>query len=180
MHFGTRAKRLTYLVHRWTGVAGCLLMVLWFISGVVMLYVGYPKLTPWERLGALPALQAAGCCVPVDVALERGGAQGAAQSIVLSSVRGAPHYLIREQGGAYRVIDARTGRLAPEVDEQAALDEARSFAHAAPVRYDGTVFEDRWTHSRGLDAHRPLQVVQVQGRAPATLYVSSATGQVVM
>ncbi|MDS1140622.1 PepSY-associated TM helix domain-containing protein [Pusillimonas sp. SM2304] len=180
MHFGTRAKRLTYLVHRWTGVAGCLLMVLWFISGVVMLYVGYPKLTPWERLGALPALQAAACCVPADRALERSGVQGAAQSLVLSSVRGAPHYLIRGQDGAYRVMDARTGRPAPEVDEQAALDEARSFAHAAPVRYGGTVFEDRWTHSRGLDAHRPLLVAQVQGRAPATLYVSSATGQVVM
>ena len=69
MSIGMRAKRLTYLVHRWTGVAGCLLMVLWFISGVVMLYVGYPKLTPWERLGALPALNPATCCVPVDVAL---------------------------------------------------------------------------------------------------------------
>src|SRR5690554_7439437 len=127
MYFGMRAKRLTYLLHRWTGVAGCLLMMLWFISGVVMLYVGYPKLTPWERLGALPSLHMADCCVPVDVALDRSGTKEEAQSIVLSSVRGAPHYLIREQGGAYRVVDARTGRLAPDVDRQAALAEAQSF-----------------------------------------------------
>src|SRR5690606_22019151 len=100
MSMATRAKRLTYLLHRWTGVAGCLLMVLWFISGVVMLYVGYPKLTPWERLGALPALDATQCCMPVDRALVLGGVQTPLQSLRLTSVRGQPHYLVREQGGA--------------------------------------------------------------------------------
>src|SRR5690606_40141415 len=104
MRFGAQARRLTYLAHRWTGVAGCLLMALWFVSGVVMLYVGYPKLTPWERLGALPALSVPGCCVPVDRALAAAGAPPA-QAIVLTSVCGQPHYLIRERGGAYRVID---------------------------------------------------------------------------
>lgn len=180
MSIGTRAKRLTYLVHRWTGVAGCLLMVLWFISGVVMLYVGYPKLTPWERLGALPALDATQCCMPADLALARGRMQSPLQSIKLTSVRGQPHYLIREQGGAYHVLDARTGQLASRVDEQAALDEAKAFMPSAHVHYSGLVHEDRWTHSRGLDVHRPLHVVQVDSEHPATVYVSSATGQTVM
>ena len=44
-------KRLLYQLHRWTGIAACVLMLLWFVSGMVMLFVGYPKLTPWERLG---------------------------------------------------------------------------------------------------------------------------------
>src|SRR5690606_35928664 len=141
MSMGTRAKRLTYLVHRWTGVAGCLLMVLWFVSGVVMLYVGYPKLTPWERLGALPALNAAECCMPVDLALARSGVRAPLQSIRLTSMRGQPHYLVREQGGAYRVVDARSGQLVAGVDAQAALDEALSFMPSAPARYAGQVHE---------------------------------------
>ena len=29
MSIAARAKRLTYLIHRWTGVAACVLMALW-------------------------------------------------------------------------------------------------------------------------------------------------------
>ena len=50
-------KRYLYLWHRWLGIVACLFMALWFISGVVMLYVGYPKLTPVEHLAHLPVLQ---------------------------------------------------------------------------------------------------------------------------
>lgn len=57
-------KRQLYLWHRWLGIALCLLMALWFVSGVVMLFVGYPKLTPSERLGHLPVLPAA-CCAEI-------------------------------------------------------------------------------------------------------------------
>ena len=60
MSLRSTAKRWTYLVHRWLGIGGCLLMLLWFISGMVMLFIGYLKLTPGERLAALPVLGDAG------------------------------------------------------------------------------------------------------------------------
>ncbi|HWV10993.1 MAG TPA: PepSY domain-containing protein, partial [Pseudomonas sp.] len=58
-------KRYLYLWHRWLGIGLCLVMALWFVSGVVMLYVGYPKLTPGERLRHLPELPA-DCCTALD------------------------------------------------------------------------------------------------------------------
>lgn len=172
--FGARARRLTYLVHRWTGVAGCVLMALWFVSGVVMLYVGYPKLTPWERLGALPALPEDGCCV-APAALPRGG-----ENAVLTSIRGEPHYVVNDAAGLPRAYSASTGLRAGPVDAGQAEAAARVFMPGAAVRDEGAIREDRWTHSRGLDPHRPLHRVQVQGPDPGTLYVSSATGQVVL
>jgi len=33
-------KRYLYLWHRWLGIVLCLFMAMWFISGVVMMYVG--------------------------------------------------------------------------------------------------------------------------------------------
>ncbi len=45
----TRAKRWLYLIHRWAGVVLCLFFAMWFVSGVVMMYVGYPKLTPFTN-----------------------------------------------------------------------------------------------------------------------------------
>ncbi|HRE14495.1 MAG TPA: hypothetical protein PLD37_09900, partial [Usitatibacteraceae bacterium] len=63
-------KRWIYLLHRWIGIAVCLLMAMWFVSGVVMMYVGYPKLTPAERLARLPPLALPdGCCVAPAKAL---------------------------------------------------------------------------------------------------------------
>lgn len=62
-------KRYLYLWHRWLGIGCCLLMVLWFVSGMVMLYVGYPKLTPLERLAHLPELDGCEACVPLRTAL---------------------------------------------------------------------------------------------------------------
>ena len=76
-------KRYLYLWHRWLGIGLCLFMAMWFFSGMVMLYVGYPKLTPREHLAHLPALPLEGCCaVP--------GRTGAdwAEGLTLSSIGG--------------------------------------------------------------------------------------------
>lgn len=177
MSIRTRAKRLTYLVHRWTGVVGCVLMALWFFSGVVMLYVGYPKLTPWERLGPLPTL-AADCCKPLGGLLN--GASPSAAGLVLTSIGGEPSYVLHDDRHRLRVLAAADGMPQQPVTPERALAEARAFAPTATLRYAGEIHEDRWTHSLGLNPHRPLHRVQLEGDSPGLLYVSSATGQVVM
>jgi hypothetical protein len=37
------------VLHRYLGVAVGLLMVMWFLSGIVMMYVGLPRVTDEER-----------------------------------------------------------------------------------------------------------------------------------
>ncbi|MGB3291335.1 MAG: PepSY domain-containing protein [Burkholderiaceae bacterium] len=178
--FPARFKRIMYLVHRWLGVAACLLMALWFVSGVVMLFVGYPKLTPLERLHNLPALRAGACCVPVEQALQWADRPEAVQEILLTSIAGKPHYRLRQGDGRYRVVDAVTGMPAPAVDERRALLAAQAYFPDGRPSYLGRVDEDRWTHSGALNAHRPLLRVQMNDAANTLLYVSSTTGQIVM
>ena len=169
-------KRLLYQVHRWTGVAACVLMLLWFISGMVMLFVGYPKLTPWERLGALPQLRMAGCCQPlaqVDIPVD-------AREIVLTTLAGAPVYRVRDGAGRPRLFDAASGQRLPPASRDTALASARAFVPGADAQYLGLLQEDRWTHSRSLDAHRPLHQVQMMDAAQTMLYLSSVTGEVLL
>lgn len=180
MNLSARAKRLTYLIHRWTGVAACVLMALWFVSGIVMLFIGYPKLTPWERLQTLPALQTENCCAPLVAALAHSSAPDKVQEIVLTSIRNQPYYRLREANGSYLVVDARSGKLAPSVDAHTAIAGARAFIPHADTHYMGLVDEDRWTHARSLNPHRPLHQVQMDDDAHTLLYVSATTGQVVM
>ena len=54
-----RLKRSLYLVDRWLGVGMCLLISMWFLSGVVLMYVHFPALKPAERLKGLPVLDPA-------------------------------------------------------------------------------------------------------------------------
>lgn len=175
-----RAKRFVYLLHRWTGVAGCVLMALWVLSGVVMLFVGYPKLLPRERLRALPVLDAASCCVPVERALAHSVAPSEVRQITLTSVGGRIIYRLREKNGALLAVDATSAKRIPAITERDALQSARSFLPGANARALGQVVDDRWTHSSALDAHRPLFKVQMDDDAATLLYVSSTTGEVVM
>ncbi|MGE8669388.1 MAG: PepSY domain-containing protein [Achromobacter mucicolens] len=167
-----RLRRLTYLAHRWLGVAGCLLMFGWFLSGIVMLYVGYPKLTPEERFASLPVLA-------VDAYRMPDAAQAAPGPAVLTSVRGEATFILPTPDGP-RAWSASTGNPDGTVTADMAVAAASAFWPAGAARHAGLVDEDRWTHSRGLDRHRPLHKVSMSGDAAGTLYVSSATGEVVL
>ena len=90
-------KRYLYLWHRWLGIFLCLLMVLWFVSGLVMMYVGYPKLTQREHLVHLPPLSLEGCCVPIEQVLAATGEKAAPASIRLTTVAGEPRFRSEER-----------------------------------------------------------------------------------
>lgn len=170
-------KRYLYLWHRWLGIGLCLLLALWFFSGVVMLYVGYPKLTPAEHLARLPPLSAQGCCVDLGVALQAAQREQAPSSIRLSSLAGRPHYLLGYRDAGSVAVDARTGqRVVPNLGLLVASAEQFD---PAPALYLGAVWEDAWSHSRALDSERPLHRIQLQDRDASLLYLSGQTGAVV-
>ena len=173
-------RRYIYLLHRWTGIVMCVLMALWFVSGVVMLFVGYPKLTPWERLAALPPLPPAGCCIAPEQALAKSAAPADVQRLTLTAIAGRPHYLLLEGDGRYTPVDAVSGAMPGRADERTALAAARSFKPGTGAHYQGLIVEDRWTHSRALSPHRPLHIVDLADEASTRVYVSSSTGQVVL
>ncbi|WP_420223841.1 PepSY domain-containing protein [Pigmentiphaga litoralis] len=218
-----RAKRWLFLIHRWMGITACLFFAMWFVSGVVMMYVGYPKLTTAERLAHLPVLDAQVPLLGPDDALVAAGIQGPLRDLRLARARARlPVYLVEPQatpGGARGghdaspgrgaiVVDAVTGKRLPATTREVALASAAAWAGAdalGPVRmkagaggvgsdanananpspvhpsmtYLGEINEDAFSHSRGLDAHRPLHVVDVADTNRTRLYISGRTGEVV-
>ncbi len=192
------AKRWLYLVHRWLGVLLCAFFAMWFASGVVMMYVGYPKLTQAERLAHLPPLRSAmlgpeRLLEPAD-ALQRAGVAGPLQDLRLAVASGGrPVYLVipaaptgdaaprPRRAPAAVVIDAITGEKLQQVDAERAIASARAFAQHpdATIDYQGTLDEDAFTHSRALDVHRPLHRLHLGDSAGTVVYVSDTTGEVV-
>lgn len=178
-------KRWFYLVHRWLGVALCLLMAMWFVSGVVMMYVGYPKLTEAERLQHLPPLleDVGGPLLPPAQALAAAGIDAAqVQLLQLSRARGARAIYQVERGKPPPLmLDAHTGQSIAAGGVDAALAQASAQAFAGPqatLIARGAVMEDTNTNSSALDPHRPLWRFDLAQGPLARVYVSSLTGEV--
>jgi hypothetical protein len=176
-------NRFLVLAHRWGGTGMCVLVVLWFFSGIVMLYVGYPKLTPAERLAHVPVLDAPlldqqSCCVSLSEAWQALPPGSAARGVRLTIVAGTPTYRFELHHGL-AAVDASSGKLATEVTSQRALDSARAFMPGVEASYVAQVDSDIWTRGSQLNAHRPLHRVQMQDEAGTVLYVSSKTAEVV-
>ncbi|WP_199740047.1 PepSY-associated TM helix domain-containing protein [Acidovorax sp. FJL06] len=192
------AKRWLYLVHRWLGVLLCAFFAMWFLSGVVMMYVGYPKLTPAERLAHLPPLRPATqgperLLEPAE-ALQHAGLAGPLQDLRLAVASGGRAVYLAvpaapsgdaaprpRRAPAAVVIDAVQGERLQRVDAERAIASARAFAQDAdpPIAYQGPIDEDAFTHSRALDAHRPLHRLHLGDGAGTIVYVSGTTGEVV-
>ena len=197
-------KRWPFLVHRWLGIALSWLFVCWFVSGMVMMYVGHPKLTEAERLAHLPPLQGQAGLLAPQQALEAAGVHQPLAALRLAAASGAQAVYFatpdtdgrmagrRPQSVPPILIDAHTGQ---RLDSQPfdtrhalasaaawAVEEAAAESTQAPpaaVSYLGLVEEDAHTHSAALDMHRPLHHVQLHDAAGTQLYVSSRTGEVV-
>jgi len=170
-------KRYLYLAHRWLGIGLGLFVLLWIISGVVMLFVGYPKLTPEEHLSRLQPLSA-DCCIAPGAALAASADPRTPLSLRLTGAGGSPRYLLDYGDGPLLVVDARSGKRIEHIGAAEALASAGQFAGAEVYLLD-QVEEDAWTRNHALARERPLYRVQADDAEGRLLYVSSHTGLVV-
>ena len=171
-------RRLLIYTHRWLGIAGSLLFVTWFVSGIVMMYAGMPSLTTEERLSRLPALDLSRA--RVDVSEAAVGVGVAPRRILVGMLRDRPVYRFSGAGG-WTTVFADTGDALDALDADDAVAIARRFApeRAATTRYDARLTDpDQWTlQSR---AYFPLHRVRLGDEADTALYVSDRTGEPVM
>ena len=171
-------RRLLIYTHRWLGIAGSLLFVAWFVSGIVMMYAGMPTLTAEEKASRLPALDLSRARVGVSEAVARVGVTP--RQVLVGMLGDRPVYRLTGAGG-WTTIYADTGELLDALDAEEAMAIARRFApeHAATARYDARLTDpDQWTlQSR---AFFPLHRVQLGDTAATVVYVSDRTGEPVM
>jgi len=171
---GHRTARVLVYSHRWLGIAGGLLFIVWFVSGIVMMYARMPALDPVERLGRLPAIAPASIRVPPPAA-----ADVTLSAISLSSLEGRPVYRL-SSGGRTRFAFADTGGEVPAVDADQAVRIGRAFLGGhVPVRHDARLLDsDQWTF--GVRRQMPMHRLIVDDAAGTRLYVTENGGDVVM
>lgn len=181
-----RCRRALYWTHRWLGIAGCLLFAMWFVSGIVMMYVGFPVLTDEERLVGLAQLRTDGVRIAPEQALAalpplvRGQQpRRIALEMLSAGAQAGPVWRIVDVTGRRHAFSARDGRALQATDAAQAEAIARVFSGRPGARFAETLERDQWTVPDGLDPLRPLHRVEVDDDAGTELYVSAVTGEVV-
>ncbi|MYM35432.1 PepSY domain-containing protein [Duganella sp. FT94W] len=169
-------KRQAHLWHRWLGIVFGLLVLLWFGSGVVMMYVPYPALTEAERMAWLAPLAAPQVRVTAWDAWRAADRPGMPAAVRLNQVAGRPAYHFQADGRWWSVW-ADSGQPL-RMTAALAADSARNAAPGARRLAAELIDIDQWTFGR-VQEHKPLYRVSADDAAGSVLYVSSRTGELV-
>ena len=170
------------LWHRYLGIATCLLFAMWFATGIVMMYVRMPSLTPQERMDALPPLDPARVRLSVSEAVAKAEIGTAPQSITLTSIFDQPVYRIQVPGGLVTVF-ADDGQVLTEFEWPEVVPSIRPFLATGNTRWhlDATLTQpDQWTLEGEMRPLFPMYRVSVDDGRGTMLYLSSITGDVVL
>src|SRR5262249_49432516 len=157
-----------------------ILMLIWFASGIVMMYVGFPRLTEQERISALSPIPWQACCpvangpIPGDQQFYR---------VQIENLLGVPVLRLRRPPRPDAVIDLAQGAGIRPFDiaytQAIVLDALARIIGPAAVVSAATIDEDQWTVGR-YRRDRPLHRFTFDDPERSTIYISSTTGQIVL
>jgi hypothetical protein len=170
-------RRALILTHRYLGIPLSVLFVLWFVTGIAMIYVGgMPTLSAQARLERLPALDLAAVRFPPAAAAAQ--AVSGFGRVTLTTVLDRPAYRFASSYGTATVF-ADTGEPLEEIDAETARNVAARFlgVPAESIELEHTVERpDQWTLQLGRDL--PLYKFAVDDGAGTEAYVSPQAGEV--
>jgi hypothetical protein len=173
-------RKFVIFIHRYLGIPMSVVFVVWFVSGVVMMYAGgMPSISPDMRISRLTPLALEEVRFSPAEAADAAGILFVG-SVSLQSVLGRPAFRFGGFRGATTVF-ADTG----EVLDEAGVEETRQAAAdfigqpVGALAFAGTVNEiDQWTltQSRELPLHR----FEVEDGRGTLVYASPRTGEVTL
>jgi PepSY-associated TM region len=180
---GTLLRRCIILSHRYLGIAISLLVVMWFASGIMMIYTGgMPVITAQQRLQHLSALDFSRLQLSPAQAAERAGlgtdwtGYGDGR-VTLLSILDRPAYRF----GDDTTVFADTGEAMLELSAAQCRTVAARYLRLPEEKLvpDGILTQvDQWT--LGLGRQMPLHKFAADDGLGTQVYVQPATGEVVM
>ena len=170
--------RAAVFVHRWLGVPLCVLFVVWFASGIGMMYWDFPEVTRGDRVARAPGLEARTVVVSPQRAFDALHLADPPDEARLGTFDGRPVYRFRG-GGAEHVVYAdsgeRRGPASPALMRRVAARWAGAREEDAAIEPVDRV--DQWTVQGPLRTLRPLwKYAWPDGRQ---VYVAESSGEVV-
>ena len=175
-----RAIGLLTVVHRYLGLVFCLIFVVWFASGIVMVYARMPQYDAAERLARLAPVDAASIRLTPAEAFERATLADPPARIRISTYQSRPVYRFFVQGEWVTLFADDGSILEPLTGDDAVAAVRAAFpAERSTARLVDTLRQpDQWTI--GMRAGGPLHLVSLGDAAATNVYVAANTGEIVL
>ena len=150
-------KRGLIFVHRWLGIALCLIFLLWFPSGIGMMYWDFPSVGPGDRLEHSPALDPSKVVLSPEEAAAKLDSEQQTGQVRLNTFDGRPVYRFRTERGE-AIVYADTGEDQIEVPD-AVMNRAASAWSGQPISaatIEPVEDADQWTIQSPLRNFFPM------------------------
>ncbi|MBK9308828.1 MAG: hypothetical protein IPM58_17465 [Nitrospira sp.] len=167
------------MVHRWLGLVLGPALLLWFLSGAVLLWMPYPSLTEGEWFSSAGELPTRECCVSFTSLVEKLERPDGIESLRLRLVGDRPVVVAQSLNGLLTAFSADSGDLLAPFTQEGIERIVQPFSGGRVIDVVELIDHDVWTVHQRFDPYRPLWKVQLSGERRAVLYVSSVTGDVV-
>src|SRR5580700_7319262 len=154
---GITLKKTVIFVHRWMGVTLCLLFLLWFLSGIVMMYSTYPLVTAGDRLIRAQVLDASRVRLSPQEAYALLETKEAPSEMRLEMFDRRPAYSFDFTGEKF-IVYADDGQMQTEFPPEMSLRIAAAWSGqpAATAKVEKITEADQWTVSGEFSELRPL------------------------
>ncbi len=168
--------RVLIFVHRWLGVALCLVFLLWFPSAIGIMYWDFPDVRQADVIARAEPINHGQIRLSPAEAWAKLGINDAAHDVELNTFAGRPVY--RFGSGAYTVY-ADTGEEQIEVSEEMVrrIAEAWTKQPASGARVEPVTEVDQWTVQMRIADLSPLW--KFSWPDGEQVYVTQTTGDVV-
>src|SRR4051812_43677993 len=171
-------RKLLIFFHRYLGIALCLVFVMWFITGIAMIYAkAMPTLTPESRLEHLPLLDFQQIKLRPAEAAERAQLSGPPPRASLLTIMGRPAY--RFSFPEIVTVFADTGELMTPPGPKESLSIASHFLNLPETELHHILVlgsADQWTI--GNNSLMPMHKISADDDAHTELYISEQSGEV--
>ena len=169
-------KRALIFIHRWLGVALCLIFLLWFPSAIGIMYWDFPDVRLADRVARAEPIDPLKITLSPSEAFARLGVDGPAPSVRLTTFDSRPVYQFDD--GAY-VVYADTGEQQIEVSDAMVRRAAEAWTKqpVSRARVEQVTEVDQWTVQMRIADLAPLW--KFSWPDGEQVYVTQTTGEVV-
>jgi len=162
-------------VHRLLGTAISIFFLMWFITGLVLVYKSFPNISKAEKYDKLETLP--GQTADIQEIIARIPAGSNIQDINIKQFQGQTLYTLKTKDSTY-VMCADTTQNVKPIDHNAIQSVIKRWIDAPVVKIDTLHKRDQWIMYSSYKRKMPIYKYQFDDDAKHQLYIAANTAEV--
>jgi hypothetical protein len=164
--------------HRVMGWVLCVFFLMWFLSGIVMLYHRFPRVYDSDRVEHLEALGASPDSLPSIETLQEAAEGKSARSLRMERYLGQTYFKWQASNSTYTLLAENNQRFHDVTEPDYIKKVVATWNQSSILRIDTIYKLDQWTPFGSMKEELPFYRYHFDDAAHHQLYQGSVTGRV--